>query len=154
MKRITREEVIDKFHSSYVVSLVTGCWEWIKATNEDGYGTIYVGLGKHVKAHRFSYELYNQLIPKGLEIDHICGIRCCVNPQHLEIVTHIANILRSNCPPAINARKTKCIRGHTFSIHNTYYETTGRRCRLCHSMKMKNLRIKRKHNEIANIFTN
>ena len=72
-----------------------GCWTWTANWHNKGYG-LFKSLGKTVKAHRFSYELYVGPIPEGLQIDHLCRNRTCVNPAHLEPVTNSENLLRSN----------------------------------------------------------
>jgi hypothetical protein len=66
------------------------CWEWLQNFNADGYG-IYK---RNHQAHRVVYELLVAPIPEGLEIDHLCRNRRCVNPAHLEPVTHLENIRR------------------------------------------------------------
>lgn len=71
----------------------TGCWLWLRCVNHHGYGSLGFG-GKTYLAHRFSYEKFNGPIPAGYEIDHLCRVRCCVNPQHLEAVTNRENVIR------------------------------------------------------------
>jgi len=67
-----------------------------------------------------------------LEIDHLCRVRCCVNPDHLEAVTHRENILRGNTFAAVNAAKTHCPKGHEYTPENTRIHTGGRRqCIAC-----------------------
>lgn len=72
----------------------TGCWLWSSSTTGDGYGTGSIG-GEAFLAHRWAYERLKQPIPDGLEIDHLCRTRNCVNPEHLEVVTHRENMHRS-----------------------------------------------------------
>lgn len=104
-----------------------GCWVWVAGKIPAGYGS----LGG-VRAHRFAYELLVGPIPAGLELDHLCRNRACVNPAHLEPVTHHENILRGQSPAAKNAGKTHCVRGHEYSDENTYVQSDGsRRCRKC-----------------------
>ena len=67
---------------------------------------------KLVLAHRFAYELLRGPIPEGMTIDHLCRTRSCVNPEHFEVVTRGENVLRGVGPPAMNARKTHCAKGH------------------------------------------
>jgi hypothetical protein len=84
--------------------------------------------GKVRLAHRVIYEYLVGPIPDGLSIDHLCRVRHCVNPAHLEPVTHRENVLRGQAPTAVNGRKTRCKRGHEFNrtVRN------GRRCYTCH----------------------
>jgi hypothetical protein len=86
-------------------------------------------------AHRVLYRLVNGPIPIGAEIDHLCRNRSCVNPDHLEAVSHRENLMRSPiAPAAINARKTHCKYGHEFTQTNTYVSSGRRRCRLCQAV--------------------
>jgi len=78
----------------YAVDAVTGCWVWQRSTSLQGYGQVWYN-GKLHRAHRLFYELHRGPIPEGLQIDHVCGNRLCVNPEHLEPVTAIENIWRS-----------------------------------------------------------
>src|SRR3546814_13148756 len=79
----------------------SGCWLWTGYTNGDGYGGITIGIRsdgsrRFARAHRISFELYRGPIPDGLELDHKCRVRCCVNPDPREPVTHRPNVLRGN----------------------------------------------------------
>lgn len=106
------------------------CWIW-KAGKSDGYGSFCVN-GRTVHAHRFAYLNLRGEIPEGLEPDHLCRIRRCVNPFHLELVSQKVNILRGDGPPAQNARKTFCKRGHPLNSTNTRIRKNGNReCRIC-----------------------
>lgn len=106
----------------------TGCHVWIAACDEHGYGR-YRGRG----AHRFAWIRENGDVPAGLQLDHLCRNRGCVNPAHLEPVTQRENTMRSPiAPAAINARKTHCDRDHLLSGANLYVRSDGRRiCREC-----------------------
>lgn len=89
------------------------CWLWKASLTYDGYGQFFI-KGKRWRAHRWSYTQANGEIPEGLEIDHLCRVRACVNPAHLEAVTRRENQIRGDSPFGINARKDVCIRGHEF----------------------------------------
>lgn len=105
----------------------TPCWEWLGYKTKGGYGKFRVE-GKSPYAHRFAYEHFVGTIPDGLELDHLCRVRHCVNPEHLEAVTHRENMLRGESLQAINAQKTHCPQAHAYD----YVSPTGnRRCRSC-----------------------
>lgn len=70
-----------------------GCWIWLGELNRNGYGRISLG-GKRLMAHRVLYELMVGPIGEGLVLDHLCRMRCCVNPAHMEPVTVRENTLR------------------------------------------------------------
>lgn len=108
------------------------CWEWRGWTTGNGYGRFRV-TGGRVLAHRYSYELLVGPIPVGMEIDHLCRNPSCVNPAHLEPVTHRENLLRGTSPAAGYARQTHCKRGHPFSPENTYIipASGSRQCLSC-----------------------
>jgi len=102
------------------------CWIWI-GVRSGGYGR-YTFRGKLTGAHRFYYELVNGPIAEGLQIDHLCRNRACVNPDHLEPVTIGENVLRGIGRSAQNARKTECLRGHPLNGSNLYIDPRGQRC--------------------------
>ncbi|ALG85838.1 HNH endonuclease signature motif containing protein [Gordonia phthalatica] len=72
----------------------SGCWIWNRKIRPDGYGRKSLGKYVQVPAHRWVYEQCVGPIPDGLELDHLCNVRACVNPDHLEPVTHTENMLR------------------------------------------------------------
>jgi hypothetical protein len=107
------------------------CWLWKASGNALGYGQFNIG-GKMRRAHRVAYELTVGPIAQGMVIDHLCGVRGCVNPGHLRLVTQRENMLGSAMPNAGLAARTHCSRGHAFDEANTYYRPDGgRRCRKC-----------------------
>lgn len=116
----------------------SGCWRWL-ATTSSGYGIFSLkidGRWRAIKAHRVSYTVARGEIPAGLELDHLCRNRWCVNPEHLEAVTTQINTIRGNGATGRNARKTHCPSGHEYTDDNifwrkTKYGTTGRECRQC-----------------------
>jgi len=116
------------------LGLKTGCWKWVGSRNGNGYGNFYWN-GRLRNAHRFAYEHFVGLIPEGLEPDHLCRNRWCVNFEHLEPVTHKENSLRGKSFAAVNAVKTHCPKGHPLSGDNLKINsvTGGRQCGICHN---------------------
>ena len=113
-----------------------GCWSWMGATNQLGYGIFRQTRRNATVAHRYAYIQMAGPIPTGLTLDHLCRNRGCVNPLHLEPVTLRENILRGQGFAAINARKTHCLHGHPFNAKNTAVRKDGKRaghrvCRAC-----------------------
>lgn len=124
----------ERFEEKYIPEPNTGCWLWTGALGGGGYGAIGAGgkRGGRRTAHRVAYELYRGPIPAGLELDHLCRTRCCVNPWHLEPVTRRENVLRGVSAAAQQAKQTHCKWGHEFTPENTYRETpTKRGCKEC-----------------------
>lgn len=110
------------------------CWLFIGRLNRDGYGIIKRGgrNGGNALAHVPMYDEVNEPLPDNWERDHLCRVRNCVRPTHLEGVPARINNLRSESPAAINARKTHCDSGHLLSDDNIYRATDGsRHCRIC-----------------------
>lgn len=99
-------------------------WLWEGALDDNGYGTAWSRRrGKVAKAHQVIWEYSRGPIPNGLEIDHVCRVRRCVNPDHLELVTHTENMRR--------ARRASCRQGHPYTSANTYLWRGKRWCRTC-----------------------
>lgn len=107
-----------------------GCLLWTGALNPNGYGKMQVG-DLDTGAHRVSYTEHVGPIPDGFEVDHLCKVRHCIEPTHLEAVTSAENTARCDSPHGINARKVACIHGHPFDDENTYWHDGRRRCRKC-----------------------
>jgi hypothetical protein len=109
----------------------SGCWLWTACERGKGYGSFWFG-GKMNQAHRVAREVLVGEIPRGLQTDHLCRVRRCVNPEHLEPVTSRENTLRGDTAPAANVAKTHCPQGHPYDEGNTYVARGGdRKCRRC-----------------------
>lgn len=105
-----------------------GCWPWTASRNNRGYGCFAMdGRSKSAFAHRVAFEHWRTPIPPGMEVDHLCRTRHCVNPDHLELVTHQQNLLRSP-----RNQKLVCPHGHT--LNNCYTINRKRVCRTCKSI--------------------
>ena len=112
------------------VDKTESCWTWKGEIVSSGYGRFPWQSGR-ILAHRFSFSLVNGPIPAGMFIDHICRNRSCVNPSHMELVTHRDNVLRGIGPTAENARKTHCKNGHQLEEPHVYRYGNNRQCRIC-----------------------
>lgn len=121
------------------------CWEWTGAKTSGGYGHFWVNPVR-VVCHRYAYEQLVGQIPEGLQLDHLCRNRACVNPNHLEPVTQQVNILRGFSIATSNRLKTHCPKGHPYSAENTYIhpKNNGRICRTCARERTRANREKRK----------
>lgn len=112
------------------------CWNWTGGLSH-GYG--YTSFDGRVQgAHRVSFQLIAGRIPEGLELDHLCRNRRCVNPVHLEPVTSRVNLLRGEGMSAKNAAKTHCPQGHEYTVVNTYLWRGNRLCAACRDFSDKN----------------
>lgn len=109
------------------------CWLWRGAVNQGGYGVFRSGEGnKNVLAHRYAYTMEVAAVAEGLDLDHLCRVRNCVNPNHLEPVTRAENLRRGDRPKRKKPLKSACVRGHDFVEGNMVIIKNGwRRCLLC-----------------------
>jgi hypothetical protein len=107
------------------------CWLWLLSLDGHGYGQFSIG-GRQVKAHRWAYEHFVGLIPQGYELDHLCRVRHCCNPAHLEATTHRTNVLRGSGIAAKQALLIRCGRcGGDYTL-----DKRGRRvCLLCQAIR-------------------
>lgn len=128
---------------SKVATDSNGCWIWQGYVQANGYAKIGVKLnGKHVMryAHRVMYEETVGPVPEGLDLDHLCRVRRCVNPEHLEPVTRSENLLRGDAgiyARQVTAKKTHCKHGHPLSGDNLYTPpgTNKRHCKECNRQR-------------------
>lgn len=152
--RCLPETVEARFWSCVDKNASNGCWLWTGTLDSSGYGRFAGNKQKH-SAHRFSYEIAIGPIPKALTLDHLCRVRACVNPTHLEPVTNRENVLRGIGLSAANARKTHCPKGHPYSGENllvcvTPRGTQARKCRTCsNELKVQRRRAKGTNQLIA-----
>lgn len=122
------DDILRRFHSKYDKTDY-GCWLWTGHLNM-GYGQFFIkrkGKTKRFLAHRFSFSLVKP-IPRGMTLDHLCRVRHCVNPAHLEPVSNAENVLRGNSPTAIAHRTGLCGRGHPLGPPNSRGQ---RPCPIC-----------------------
>lgn len=130
------EKLFTKFYERVTPKLDdAGCWEWTGHITPDGYGRYSLPdkLG-NILAHRWAYELFIGPIPDGLTLDHLCRVKTCVNPYHLEPVSARVNVQR--------AQSNFCKRGH--SLQDSYKWHGTRNCRPCHNIRNQAYRDKQK----------
>lgn len=131
-----RSTFMDKLNAS--MREANECWVWVGHKKPDGYGRLSIN-GRMKYAHRVAYEILVGPVPHGMELDHLCRNTSCVNPAHLEPVTHRENILRGVGMGGVNARKTHCKHGHEFTEDNTIIlKSSGWRiCAICEKVRAK-----------------
>lgn len=132
---------LDRFFAK--VDKTDTCWIWTASLNHKGYGQFQSSTyGRPMLAYRFAYLMLVGEVPEGLVLDHICEVKACVNPQHLEPITNQENLIRGGVGQK-NAEhhksRTHCRNGHEYTEENTSYwnrKSRGvltRRCNLCYT---------------------
>jgi HNH endonuclease len=122
-----------RFAALHSVDGEDDCWLWTGHVERNGYARFTIGRERW-GAHRWAYERFVGPIADGLTIDHLCRVRHCVNPTHMQVVTQFVNNRRAPLVGStVNAAKTSCLRGHPFDEVNTYVSPANgqRRCRAC-----------------------
>lgn len=107
------DEVLEKLYQRVLCDIVTKCYIWTSTTDAAGYGKF-----NNKRAHRIMFEVFNEKIPNGMLIDHLCNVRNCINPDHLKLSTPKENGSRERANHW-NSKKTHCKRGHEYTPENT-----------------------------------
>lgn len=131
------ERVLNRVRSRASIDS-NGCWIWPGTTSGSGYGVISWSESGEIHrwvTHRVTFTSLVGPIPAGLELDHLCRVRRCCNPAHLEPVTRRENLIRSASIVAARAAQTHCLRGHAFTDANTRRRGGSRICRACDRLR-------------------
>ena len=120
-----------------IVKQDDGCWIWQGRPTNAGYGSYTKWNDRTYVAHRYVYEVFKGAIPDGLDLDHLCRVRMCVNPNHLEPVTRSENLRRGYLA------RTTCRNGHDLTFPDAHREGTNE-CRLCYRAKWQRVNARRR----------
>lgn len=145
----------DRFWDKARTNSETGCWEWRGQLTKKGYGVIKFDRRMR-RAHRLAYEALIGQVPNGLVLDHLCRVRHCVNPTHLDPVTPAENTRRG----VINVGRkgvalkprTHCPQGHPYDEANTATSHSGkRRCRACTRTRKQQYRQEKRQPRVVSL---
>jgi hypothetical protein len=128
---------------SRIEGTAEGCWLWTGALTADGYGRVRVSRSRLMLTHRLFFLALVGPIPGDLQLDHICRVRHCVNPAHLEVVTLQENVRRGMAGARQRAR-THCPSGHPYSGSNLRIGPYGRACRTCNNAAARRYRDRKR----------
>jgi len=139
----TDQELRSELQARSIPIPFCGCQVWLGRVDRGGYGRVATGAGRGMMpyyAHRLAYEFAKGPMPDGLVTDHLCRVRSCVNPDHLEAVTIVENLRRGAVALGprwgdgirkMQAAKTHCPMGHPYSGDNLILHKNRRSCREC-----------------------
>ena len=140
------EPLIERFDKKYIPEPNSGCWLWLGGVHFTRGGGPYGAIGNErgfkpvmLSAHRAAYQLYKGDIPVNFDVDHTCQNTLCVNPEHLQAITH-----QNHAQLTWNRiKKGECKRGHKMTASNTWVGKTGaKQCRLCNNARAREIRAK------------
>jgi len=122
-------------------SSLKGCWLWTGFIHPTGYVYFWY-KGSCVKGHRYVYELYEGPIPNGYDVHHICEVKICVNPSHLEALPRKEHAKQHSVmysETSWQIKKTHCPQGHEYTPENTYLRYNKRYCSKCRGLRIRGL---------------
>lgn len=120
-----------------------GCWIWTGTLNGDGYAISHRGEGSTMVHRKMLIARLGRPLHEGMMTDHLCRVRCCVNPEHLEEVTSAENTFRGIGLAKVNVDKTHCPKGHLYDVIAERSYGTFRRCSVCQREANRKYNLKR-----------
>lgn len=154
MTRLVFRDMSDRLMTHIVLNPATGCWHWTGYVRKAGYGIINIrrnGKNYPRHAHRVAYETFRGPVPEGMQVDHLCRRRDCINPSHMEVVTPGENTRRgivAEVQRQRHAKRTHCKNGHLLSADNVYQGHCkgfpARGCKICRKAADQRFRAKRR----------
>lgn len=123
------------------------CWIWLGAVVEGRYGRFNIANGLQLPAHAVAYALDGGVTPADRELDHLCLVKQCVRPSHLEPVAHVENLRRADVAYGIRTAVTHCPQNHEYTQENTRLYRGRRNCRACARIKERARRLRKKREQ-------